>query len=165
MVHPTNKKGVITSGFGLRNGSPHNGIDIGTYGNVQGLPIYAAWSGTVSNSTKGCIEGNYNCGLKGGNWVEIVHGGGYKTRYLHLKDNYTYKGQKVKAGQKIGTLGNTGYSTGAHLHFEIWKNGAPINPGAYLQNAQSVNLALSNNSSDFFIIGLLALILLEDVII
>lgn len=69
-----------------------------------------------------------------GNMVKIDHGNGYYSRYLHLAYN-TVKvkvGDKVKAGQVLGYMGNTGYSFGGHLHFEIWKDGEKIDPTPYL---------------------------------
>lgn len=67
-----------------------------------------------------------------GNWVEIDHGGGYRSRYAHLDIINVREGQWVDAGNYIGTVGNTGNSSGAHLHFEIIVNGEAVNPLAWL---------------------------------
>ena len=67
-----------------------------------------------------------------GNWVEIDHGGGYRSRYAHLDIINVHEGQWVGANDYIGTVGNTGYSSGAHLHFEIIINGQAVNPLAWL---------------------------------
>lgn len=106
----------------------HSGIDIGaTYGNT----IMAAASGTVilvNEPCPGCNKG----GTGYGNYCIIDHGNGYTTLYGHARDIYVSVGQKVKAGQSIGEVGSTGTSTGAHLHFEIRKDGSTKNPLNYL---------------------------------
>lgn len=98
----------------------HDGIDIGSkkYPN-----IYAAAGGKV-------IEAGRNGGY--GNYIVISHGNGFKTLYAHLKSFNVKAGDWVKKGQKIATMGNTGTSTGTHLHFEIHVNGVPTNPTKYL---------------------------------
>ncbi|HHZ13553.1 MAG: peptidoglycan DD-metalloendopeptidase family protein [Caldicoprobacterales bacterium] len=119
MSWPT--RGRITSRFGRRWGRMHKGLDIA---NDRGTPIYAARSGTV------CYSG-YNGGY--GNLVRIDHGSGIETYYAHLSSRSVKKGQKVKKGQLIGYMGNTGNSTGPHLHFEVRINGTPKNPLNYLK--------------------------------
>lgn len=160
MIHPTNKQGIETSQFGVRNGQMHAGIDIAIYGNKQGTPILSAWSGKVTRSSKGCLDGNLKCGNGGGNWIEITHSNNYKTRYLHLQKNFVSVGQSVKAGQVIGTMGNTGYSTATHLHFEIWKNGIAQNPKSFIDSSQKIGkLIYSNNDNNsLYILGLIILI-------
>ena len=118
---PTIKHYVITSDFGWRKGRQHQGIDISGCG--HGSPIYAANNGTVS------IKDYERYGY--GNWVEINHNNGYKTRYGHMSKIYVVKGQVVEKGQVIGTMGNTGRSTGTHLHFEIRYNNKAYNPRNY----------------------------------
>lgn len=119
----------ITSNFGVRNGAAHNGIDMSA---GKGSSVTAFADGIVTIAVKNCVEGNVDCGFGGGNYVEIDHENGYKTKYLHLTNNIVKVGQRVKKGQKIGIEGNTGYSFGSHLHFEIIKNGVPQNPANYL---------------------------------
>jgi len=108
--------GFITSRFGARWGRQHEGIDIA--GKV-GQPIYAADGGTVSFTG---VESGY------GKLVKINHGGKYTTYYGHCSKILVKKGQRVYKGQKIALIGMTGRTTGPHLHFEIRKNGTPINP-------------------------------------
>ena len=113
--------GRLTSRFGRRRHpfygyyQKHTGIDIGiSYANVK-----ASRSGEVIFA--GSL-GNY------GNAVIIKHAGGYKTLYAHLSRIYVKSGAKIVQGGRIALSGNTGMSTGPHLHFEIIKDGRPINP-------------------------------------
>lgn len=98
----------------------HNGLDI--KGNIGDL-IYAAADGTVADAGYSTSRGNY---------VTISHPSGLSTNYLHLHEISTAKGEKVKQGDVIGTLGSTGRSTGPHLHFEVVKNGVMVDPEIYL---------------------------------
>ncbi|MDF2634429.1 MAG: Peptidase [Pelosinus sp.] len=109
-------EGELTSGFGQRWGRNHDGIDLA---NDIGTPIRAARSGRVSYS-------GWSSGY--GRVVMIEHDQGYTTVYGHLNESFVGEGQYVKAGQSIAAMGNTGYSTGPHLHFEVRKNGTTINP-------------------------------------
>lgn len=119
---------TITSGFGSRWGTVHKGIDISGPG-VYGKPIIAADSGKVIMAG----WGYYGSGYGGyGNVVAIDHGGGYSTLYGHCSKVAVSKGQTVKKGQVIAYVGNTGDSTGAHLHFEIRVNGVAKNPRQWL---------------------------------
>ena len=97
---------------------PHHGLD---YSAPVGTPVASIGHGTVTY--KGW-KGGY------GNLVEIRHKNNFKTRYGHLSRfaKGLYKGKRVKMGELIGYVGSTGLSTGPHLHFEMHKNGAPINP-------------------------------------
>lgn len=111
--------GFITSGYGYRWGKLHPAIDIsGTKDRV----IMAADNGKVIEAG---WDGNY------GNNILISHGNGYVTRYAHLSKIEVKVGQKVAKGQEIGIMGETGNATGVHLHFEIIKNGTPVNPKKY----------------------------------
>jgi murein DD-endopeptidase MepM/ murein hydrolase activator NlpD len=101
----------------------HPGIDIAA---SEGVPIYAAAAGVVVKAA-----GGWNGGY--GNVVVIDHGNGYTTRYAHLSQINVKDCQGVGAGTVIGAAGNTGNSFGAHLHFEVLRNGAPINPWDVLQ--------------------------------
>ncbi|MGE3961432.1 MAG: peptidoglycan DD-metalloendopeptidase family protein [Dehalococcoidia bacterium] len=111
--------GRITSPFGPTHPL---GIDISM---VVNTPIAAAMSGTVT-----FVGGNPCCSY--GYHVIIDHGDGTETRYAHLSQFYVGAGQWVNAGDLIGASGNSGYSTGPHLHFEIRLNDIPLNPLAYL---------------------------------
>ncbi len=117
LIWPVN--GPITSGFGWRWGSMHEGIDIGV---PCGTPIHAAASGTVIYS--GWMDGY-------GNFVVIDHGNGLATAYGHQSAIYV-SGGSVSQGQSIGAVGSTGHSTGCHLHFEVRVNGNPVDPLGYL---------------------------------
>jgi murein DD-endopeptidase MepM/ murein hydrolase activator NlpD len=118
MSWPVN--GVLTSTFGWRWGRMHNGIDIGA---PTGTSISAASGGYV-----------YFAGSMGGygNVVLIDHGGGLTTLYAHQSQVKASVGQTVSRGQQIGLVGSTGHSTGPHLHFEVRKNGVPVDPLGYL---------------------------------
>ena len=123
----------ITSPFGwrmhpiLKVRRFHTGIDIGKNGSqpIAGAAIVAAGAGTV-------ISAGYRSGY--GNTVMIDHGNGVVTLYAHQPSGgiKVSVGQKVKKGQRIGTVGSTGYATGPHLHFEVRVNGTPVNPMGYL---------------------------------
>ena len=69
-----------------------------------------------------------------GKYIEIDHGFSYSTLYAHMNSIYVVKGQKVKRGQIIGSVGNTGKSSGPHLHYEVHKDGEAINPINYFYN-------------------------------
>ena len=116
---PTGKGTRVTSKYGFRPrfGRMHKGVDLKTY---VGEPIYAAADGIV---TKDAYE------YRGyGNYVIVKHSNGFETRYAHLSKRIAKKGDKVKAGDRIGLAGNTGLSTGPHLHFEIRHNGNALDP-------------------------------------
>lgn len=118
--------GKITSPYGSRWGSFHYGIDIG---NARGTAVYAAASGKVVKVVSFCKEGQTSCGGRYGNYIMIEHPNGQRTIYAHLQKVSVSVGQSVKQGKQIGTIGNTGRSTGPHLHFQIEKaNGATIKP-------------------------------------
>ncbi len=98
----------------------HAGLDLAA---PEGTPIVASRSGTIEQT--GFDE--YN-----GNFVKINHLDGYTSCYLHMSKYIVEEGQFVLAGQIIGYCGNTGVSTGAHLHFGIQKDGNPVNPAKYI---------------------------------
>ncbi|WP_110943316.1 M23 family metallopeptidase [Virgibacillus senegalensis] len=112
--------GSITSHKGQRWGKEHKGIDIA---GVSNRSILAADNGVV-------VSAGYNSGGYG-NKVVINHNNGYRTVYAHLASIKVKTGQTVSKGSKIGVMGSTGDSTGVHLHFEVYKNGALQNPTKY----------------------------------
>lgn len=119
---PTNKPYVITSSYGWRWGKMHEGLDIS--GTGYGSPIYAANNGIVDQAGYNSTNGNY---------IYINHNNGYYTIYAHMAKLYVKKGQAVSMGTQIGTMGSTGFSTGTHLHFSIYKGypyrgGVAMNP-------------------------------------
>lgn len=117
---------AFTSPFGWRTdpvygGSRfHYGVDLAA---PQGRPIYASRSGTVSTAS---YDGD--CGY----YVQINHGNGYRSVYMHMTNYVVYAGQYVSQGQVIGYCGSTGKSTGSHLHFGISLNGSYVNPAYYI---------------------------------
>jgi murein DD-endopeptidase MepM/ murein hydrolase activator NlpD len=113
-------RGSITSRYGMRWGRRHTGIDIGA---PYGSPVKASDGGEV-------IFVGYKGGY--GKLIIIDHGANFVSYYGHLSKYSVKVGQKVYKGQKIGEVGNTGNSTGPHLHFEIRKNGVIQNPSNYL---------------------------------
>lgn len=115
-------RGRLTSGFGYRR-DPftglrrfHNGIDIA---NASGTSIRAAMEGRVSDVGYHSSYGNY---------VVLSHEGGYQTMYAHLISYKVKKGQRVSQGESIAQMGNTGYSTGTHLHFSVFLRNNPVDP-------------------------------------
>ena len=122
----------ISSGFGYRrdpfNGraAMHSGLD---FRGPMGAPIHAAADGTVS------FVGNKS-GY--GRVVEITHGDGMMTRYAHMSRFESRVGQQVAAGTLIGRIGNSGRTTGPHLHFEVHINGRAVNPRPFLESAPDV---------------------------
>jgi murein DD-endopeptidase MepM/ murein hydrolase activator NlpD len=116
-------EGTVTSGFGYRWGRMHEGIDISV---PEGTPIRAAADGTVILEQSEYESGGY------GNYTCIDHGGGLSTCYAHQSSFAASVGARVSQGDVIGYSGNTGHSTGPHLHFEVRINGAPTDPLGYL---------------------------------
>lgn len=108
--------GYITSYFGPRARDTHGGVDIGA---PTGTPIYAAAAGTVVTSRRGPSYGNH---------VIVDHNNGYSTLYAHASSLLVSVGEWVAKGQVIARVGSTGNSTGPHLHFEVQRWGARINP-------------------------------------
>lgn len=123
-ITPT--RGWITSTFGHRtspftgNREFHRGLDIA---GRQGTAVVAPADGVVRFAGKKRALGNA---------VVMRHGYGIETRYGHLKEVLVKKGAKVKRGQKIALMGNTGRSTGPHLHYQVEVNGKPVNPKNYM---------------------------------
>ena len=108
--------GQVWAGQTRTNHSPQASIDFNR-SNDLGDTVVAAAGGTV---TRVANTGSTSYGR----WIEIAHGGGYRTRYAHLSSQTVKVGQNVRRGQKIGTVGSTGGSTGPHLHYEQRLNGA-----------------------------------------
>lgn len=114
--------GRFTSGFGRRWGRMHKGVD---WACPTGTTVFASCGGTV-------IQASYNGGY--GNNVVISHPDGRMTRYAHNSKLLVKTGQTVEQGEPIALSGNTGRSTGPHVHFEIYINGAAVNPLKYISN-------------------------------
>jgi len=116
------KNPVISSGFGMRKHpiykvrKMHTGIDLPK---AKGTPVYAAGNGIVSRK-------GYDSGY--GLFVEIKHAGGFRTLYAHLSKALVNKGESVSIGTQIACVGNSGTSTGYHLHYEVRKDKRFLNP-------------------------------------
>jgi len=124
--HPIQTASRFTSGYGPRWGRMHNGTD------------FAAPHGTPIRSTADGIVTYVGWQSAYGRLIKIKHDFGIETRYAHLSKFRVKKGQRVSRGQHIGDMGNTGRSTGTHLHYEIRIGGKPINPMKYIKAAQNV---------------------------
>lgn len=116
----------LTSGFGARWGRQHAGLDMAV---PTGTPVYSTADGTV-------IHAGWQSGY--GNLIKIRHQFGIETRYAHLSRVSVRVGDRVSRGERIGDSGNTGHSTGPHLHYEIRVGGEPINPTIYMRAGQNV---------------------------
>jgi murein DD-endopeptidase MepM/ murein hydrolase activator NlpD len=121
------EKGWISSHYGKRtdpfSGQPamHHGID---FAGKEGSNVVAVAAGVVTWTGD---RSGY------GQTVEISHGDGYVTRYAHNKQNLVAPGDVVRKGQAIALMGSTGRSTGAHVHYEVYKHGRPVDPSSYVR--------------------------------
>jgi murein DD-endopeptidase MepM/ murein hydrolase activator NlpD len=120
-------EGSISSYFGTREDPRsaedrfHAGIDVRA---SSGSPIRATADGIVSFA---------GWSGKNGNLIAIEHGSGFRTLYAHNRANSVKIGQKVNRGDVIGYVGTTGNATGSHVHYEVWKDGKPVNPGKFIK--------------------------------
>lgn len=129
-IQPVSNKDLtrIASGFGMRVHPilkiyrPHNGLDFTA---PTGVPIYATADGVVKTAENGSGFGNH---------VVINHGYGFETLYGHMVRIKARAGEKVKRGEVIGYVGSTGLSSGPHCHYEVHRNGVPIDPIYYFYN-------------------------------
>ncbi len=134
-------QGPISSGFGKRKdplnkrSAFHSGID---FRGDKGEKIYATADGVVVNAFR---NGGY------GNYALIDHGNGYTSAYAHMQKYLIHKGDRIKRGQLIGLIGNTGRSTGSHLHYEIALNGTAVNPYKFLKAANFAKHSPSSSKS------------------
>lgn len=113
----------------------HTGLDFAA---ATGTPVVAAAGGVVVVQE---LHNGY------GNMVEVDHGNDIITRYAHLSDTFVKKGDIVKRGQKIATVGSTGRSTGPHLHFEVWVSGVPQDPQRFLNAGEGLAVAQAKEAS------------------
>lgn len=126
-ILPLSSKYRITSEYGYRADpftgvrSFHTGIDLAV---SAGTPIRACMAGTVSTAGWSNIYGNY---------IIISHSNGYQTLYAHMQKYTVKKGESISQGQNIGYVGSTGYSTGPHLHFSVYKNSQLVAPTSILK--------------------------------
>ena len=114
----------MARGFDPFTGKPafHSGLDLAC---AEGTAVRAVQDGVV---TAAAYSPSY------GNHLRILHPDGCETRYAHLQYLYVRPGEVVQAGQTLGTVGQTGRATGAHLHLELWQQGAACDPAALLEN-------------------------------
>lgn len=123
----------VSAGFGMRMHPilkimrMHSGMDFAA---SSGSDVYATGDGVVKKASRGHGYGNM---------IKIDHGFGYETYYGHLSGFKVKRGDHVKRGQIIGYIGNTGLSTGSHLHYEVRKNGKPVNPINYFHGDLTAN--------------------------
>ena len=115
-----------TSGFGPRWGRMHNGTDLAA---PYGTPVYATADGVVTHA-------GWSSGY--GRLIKIRHSFGIETRYAHLSKLRVKAGDRVSRGDRIGDMGNSGRSTGTHLHYEVRVGSKPINPMTYIKAARNV---------------------------
>lgn len=124
------EKGWISSYYGKRpdpfTGKPafHHGID---FAGKEGTNVIAVAAGVVSYTGS---KSGY------GEMVEISHGDGFVTRYSHNRENLVRPGDVVRKGQPIALMGSTGRSTGAHVHYEVYKHGRSVDPSSYVQRTR-----------------------------
>lgn len=134
------RAGYITSKFGYRyhpikrKRSFHRGVD---FAGKRGAPVVAVADGLVTFSGR---KGGY------GRMVEIRHLDGLVTRYAHNTKNLVKEGQLIEQGQKIATVGSSGSATGPHVHFEVLKDGKPVNPQRYVGTKPSTNSTASKKT-------------------
>jgi murein DD-endopeptidase MepM/ murein hydrolase activator NlpD len=128
------EQGQISSGFGIRNGTMHDGLDIAA---PAGTPVHAAEGGTVIYSGR----------LRGyGNVIIVRHDEHYVTVYGHNSENLVHEGDTVARGQRIGNIGDSGHTTGANLHFEVRRDNIARNPLAYLPRPdQTAGISFARN--------------------
>lgn len=123
---PVNSAVRYTSGFGMRWGRMHNGSD---FAGPTGTPIYTTADGVVTYA-------GWQSGY--GRLVKIQHEFGIETRYAHMSRIRVVEGQRVSRGDRIGDMGNTGRSTGTHLHYEVRVGGRPVNPMKFIKAGRDV---------------------------
>ncbi len=116
----------FTSGFGMRWGRMHAGTDFAA---PVGTPVYATADGVV-------VHAGWSSGY--GRLIKIQHEFGIETRYAHLSAMRVSVGQKVSRGERIGDMGNSGRSTGSHLHYEVRVGGTAVNPMTFIKAANNV---------------------------
>ncbi len=122
---PMNRWLAVSDPFGVNRGAGriHEGIDLDLYG-LRHSPIFSSCSGVVSKVEYLTYSYGYH--------VIVDCGDGWSTLYAHMSEILVTPGQRVSQGTQVGISGNTGFSTGEHLHFEIRYKGAPVNPANYL---------------------------------
>ncbi|SIS83314.1 M23 family metallopeptidase [Paracoccus saliphilus] len=126
LAMPVKSSFRYTSGFGRRWGRMHEGVDMA---GPTGTPVYATGDGVISFAGR---QSGY------GNLIKVTHELGTETRYAHLSRIRVKQGQRVSQGELIGDMGNTGRSTGPHLHYEVHMNGRAVDPMRFIKAASNV---------------------------
>lgn len=126
LAMPVKSSFRYTSGFGRRWGRMHEGVDMA---GPTGTPVYATGDGVISFAGR---QSGY------GNLIKVTHELGTETRYAHLSKIRVKRGQRVSQGELIGDMGNTGRSTGPHLHYEVHMNGRAVDPMRFIKAASNV---------------------------
>lgn len=133
LAYPLPRRYPVTTPYGVPaalGGRIHTGIDLGA---PSGTAVLAPAAGVVSKA-----RWVYN---GGGREVDLDHGDGLQTRFMHLKSYTVREGQQVAAGQRIGEVGASGLVTGAHLHYEVWIGGQHVDPAPYVGGAAAPTAA------------------------
>ena len=147
----------VTSPFGWRidpvtgvGNNAHKGIDITRWTGYSNLATICAFADGVVTEAVDKVDGFDNVNQRG-NYVTIDHGNGYVTKYYHLarRSVKVKVGDRVTARTPIGYMGSTGYSTGAHLHFQLEKDGTPIDPHPYLVGEKSIAHEKDNKPNEW----------------
>lgn len=128
---------VLTQGYGVGTHAPASrwgALDLGVDGDGDGRAEPAATFGALVVATHTGVAQVVLNSWPGGNYVRLTHSdSGWATAYAHLDQVFVTNGQAVEAGAPIGTVGSTGYATGPHLHYEVWRNGVNLDPTPFLQ--------------------------------
>ncbi|MBR5011222.1 MAG: peptidoglycan DD-metalloendopeptidase family protein, partial [Clostridia bacterium] len=134
-----------------KKNTPHKGVDIVRFTTYATTATITAIADGVVTAVKTSVKGvdTANSANSAGNYVTVDHGNGWVTKYFHLKYGTVAvaKGQKVKRGDVLGYMGNTGYSSGAHLHFQLEKDGEAIDGLPYLLGDESI-IPITQTPSD-----------------
>ncbi len=125
-ANPVKTSVRYTSGFGMRWGRMHKGAD---FAGPHGTNIYSTADGKITHA-------GWSSGY--GRLIKIQHANGIETRYAHLAKIRVNVGQRVSRGEHIGDMGNSGRSTGTHLHYEVRVNGKAVNPMTFIKAARDV---------------------------
>lgn len=125
---------LLVSGFGERinpfhkGNYKHPGVDFAA---ARGTEVFATANGRIVTVSKTTLQAGY------GNYIDVDHGHGFVTRYAHLEEIKVQRGQNVSKGTAIGTVGSSGGSTAPHLHYEVIRDGEPVDPARYLMEGLS----------------------------
>ena len=144
LVWPVPGFGRVTSGFRTADRPDHMGVDVGRNASppapIDGAVIVAAAAGEIAGAGRGHASM--------GDWLEIDHGGGWRTRYMHCRELLVDRGRAVRAGEAVALVGSTGRSTGPHLHFEVSKDGERLDPMLFFPDGGATAASESETGTD-----------------